>query len=428
MSKAISSFFASLFLVSALNASDEKIDDFKSILDDANHVVTKKLINVDYLPSVITVIDASTFLDAGVQNVGEAIGMLPGIQIQLNFIGQPIIKVRGFANPNSMLSDKIKILVDGVAINNEASGNSGYYLDFPLQLVQRIEVLRGPGSTQYGAGAFFGAINVITKLGERSEENQLFAGVGSYKYKTTSANLNSDYGDWKMFADGYYAQNDKSIANGDETTDEAMKSLSLGFKLVNGGFEFLTRYKESHYGNFFQNKGDIEPNHDDGHKESYFFSQLSHKTYLGDFKLETKANFSNRESDIAAYFTTDVNQIAAAFNVVGVDMQEAFHVRDHQMEQNIGVEAILTLPKFLSNNVSIGVGARRAHLSVNDFYSSVENAIAQNLNDIQAHPLYSFFPFNATEEPAFWEIPQAPTFLARRREPFLTRTFKISYL
>ena len=427
MNKPFVSHLLLLSFLGALNASATEIDDLKSILDDATDSVTKKYMNVNYLPSIVTVIDAQTFMDAGAQNVGEAIGMLPGIQMQLNFIGQPIINIRGITNPDSMLSDKIKILVDGVAINNEGSGNSGFYLDFPIGLVQRIEVLRGPGSTEYGAGAFFGAVNVITKLGGQTTENQLFLGAGSYRYRTAATNLNEKSGEWKMFADGYYSQNEKSITNEDrsrdKTTDEAMTNASLGVKFVNGGVEFYTRYKESHYGNFFQYKDDIEPNHDNGRKETYFFSQLSYKTFLNDFSFETKAIFSNRESDIAAYFTTNVDQIAQAFNVVDVDMQEAFHVRDHQVERNIEAQAILTLPKIISNDISIGIGIRRADLSTNDFYSSVEVAIAQNLDTIVSHPNNAYFPFNATNEPAYWDNPTSSDLFSQT-----TRTISHAYI
>ena len=409
-----------LFFFTTLTANNTPNNNLESILQDATDTVTQKSLNVDYLPSVTTVIYAQTFMDAGVQTVGEAIGMVPGIQMQLNFIGQPIISVRGFTSPDSMLSDKIKILVDGVTINNEASGSSGFYMDLPIHLVQRIEVLRGPGSTVYGAGAFFGAINIITKLGNENQENRLFVGLGSYQYKTTAANLHTKSGNWKIFTDAYYAQNDKSLS----TSDEAMQSLSLGFKLANGGFEFLTRYKESDYGNFFQNKGDLEPNYDKGHKESYFFSQLSYKMISNDFQLETKGSFSRRESDIAAYFTTDVDQIAQVFNVVDIDMQEAFHVRDHQVEKNIELQTILTLPRIFSNNISINVGGRRADLTTNSFTSSVETAIAQNLDSIVAHPNYSYFPFRQEYEPAYWDNPTSTALFRKTQRTILYASFE----
>lgn len=405
MKKIILSPITVLSVVCSLSAAEAGMgNDFESLLNEVSDIATKKSINVDYLPSVVSVTNAETFINAGVQNLGEALGMLPGIQVQMDFLGQTITNVRGFKNPRSMISDKIKLLIDGVAINNESAGTSNFYMDFPIHLVDKIEVLRGPGSTVYGAGAFYGAVNVITKLGNENDDNQLYVGGGSYKYGTTGVNISSLSGDWKILADGFYSENNKSLTHNSQTTYEAMNNLSLGFKAVNGGFEFLTRYKSNHYGNFYAYKDGVEPNNDKGHENSYFFSQLSYKTNINDFKLETKVGLSNRESDVTAYFTTDVAQIEAIFAAVGVfNMKEAFYVRDHQGEKNIEAEAILTLPEIFSNDISIGVGVRNAKLTTNEFYSSVENAIVENMDVIIAN--MGTFYFNNVDEASYWDNP-----------------------
>lgn len=387
---------------------DDSLHDFESILDEASTVATKKSINVDYMPSVVTVVDAQTFLDAGVQNVGEALGMLPGIQMQIGYLGDPITTIRGFKNPNSMISDKVKILVDGVAINNEASGTSNFYMDFPLDLVDRIEVLRGPGSTVYGAGAIYGSVNIITKTGESSKSSSFYWGLGSYQNATTGGNFNTSIGDFKLHTDAYYSQNDKGVfdekalSGSGATTDESKEDLSVGVKIVNEGFSFLTRYKSSHYGNFYALKGDVHPNNDRGRKDDYFFSQLSYATNLNGYNLETNLKYSYRESDITAYPSNNVALFESIFNAFGISgMRDAFYVRDHQVEQNFEAEAILTLPEVYSNNISIGTGARHVAITTNDFYSSLENAIDAN-ETLKNHPS---FPFNEKNEPAYWADP-----------------------
>jgi iron complex outermembrane receptor protein len=270
-------------------------NDFETLLSNVSDLATKKSLNVDYLPSVVTIIDAQTYRDAGIQTIAEALDMLPGIQMQLSSMGYTTAAVRGLKMTNGYLSDKMKILIDGVVINNEVTGSSSFYMDFPMQLVEKIEVLRGPNSTLYGAGAFYGTVNIITKLGSNQKENQLFAGAGSYQYRTTGVNINTSSGDWKLFADGYYKSNNKAltIKDSEQDTQEAMQDYSVGVKAVNGGLEFLTRLKKSSYGNFYSFEGDMDPipGKDQGHDNSYFFSQLSYKTVFDDYKLETKANF-----------------------------------------------------------------------------------------------------------------------------------------
>jgi outer membrane receptor for ferrienterochelin and colicin len=346
--------------------ADDTLKDFESILNEATQIATQKSINVDYMPSVITVIDSQTYLDAGIQNVGEALGMLPGIQIQMNYLGQPRTTIRGFSNPNSFISDKVKVLVDGVAINNEASGTAGFYMDFPLDLVDRIEVLRGPGSTVYGAGAIYGSVNIITKTGNKDNTSSFYWGIGSYKNATTGGNFHTSMNDFEIFTDAYYAQNEKSIFDKDilKTTDEEKEDLSVGLKVVNGGLKFLTRYKSSHYGNFYAYKGDLYPNNDRGHKDNYFLSQLSYKTDFNDYTLQTKLKYSYRESEITAYVDPTTK-----YTPVG------FYINDHQVEQNSEVEASLKIPKFFSNDMVLGIGIRQADITTNYMYSSYQNFI-----------------------------------------------------
>jgi len=364
--------------------TDESLEDFESLLNSASNIATKKSINVDYLPSVVTVINAETFVDAGIVNVGEALGMLPGIQMQMSTLGQPITTVRGFKTPNSFIADKVKILVDGVAINNEASGTAGFFMDFPLKLVKRIEVLRGPGSTVYGAGAIYGAVNIITTLGSAGDEDQMYLGVGSYEYTTLGGNFNTSIGDYKIHTDAYYSKNDKQLEDKDLSqdkrfTDEKMKNTSVGLKVTNGGFEFLTRYKESHYGNFYQRKGDVIPNEDKGHKDIYYLAQVSYKTDINDYELTTKLNYSHRESDVTGYFENNVTKVNNELGALGLPANnKAFYIRDHQVEQNVQAEAILSLPKIASNDINIGVGFRKVYITTNDFYSSVENVLQNN--------------------------------------------------
>ena len=116
--------FFHLFLATSVLSANESLpmpDDFASLLEDMSDIATKKSLNVDYLPSVVTVIDAQTYRDAGIQTLGEALEMLPGIQTQLSPMGYAMTTVRGLKNPNAYLSDKIKVMIDGVPIYNELS-------------------------------------------------------------------------------------------------------------------------------------------------------------------------------------------------------------------------------------------------------------------------------------------------------------------
>ena len=411
-------FFFSTFLVITTAFSDEDLNDFESLLNEVSDIATKKSLNTDYLPSVVTVIDAQTYIDGGIQNLGEALGMLPGIQMQMTPTGYTTTTVRGLKNPNAYLSDKIKLLIDGVAINNEVGGTSSFYMDFPMELVQRVEVLRGPASTLYGSGAFYGVVNVITKLGSTKEENRVFLGTGSYKYLTAGANIYNISDDWKIFVDGYVAQNDKSldVQGKNEGTDEKKSDLSVGFKAVNGGFEFLTRYKRSVYGNFygFEEELDPIPTSPKEHINSYFLAQLSYKTNIDDVGIETKANFSHRELDEGANIRADIN-------VSGVNTD--FYFTEKMQEENFEAEVIVSLPEIASNEIVTGVGVRHVLLVQDDYYNSLENAIL-SVPDPSLLQNSSSFRYNGTEEPAFWDNPGTTSFIKKNQN----RTIAYGYI
>lgn len=405
------SILLSLFLstLTILNANElPQSDDIESLLNNVSDLATKKSLNVDYLPSVVTIIDGQTFCDAGVQTIAEALDMLPGFQVQLSPMGYTMTTVRGLKNPNAYLSDKTKILIDGVALNNEVSGSSSFYMDFPIQLVQKIEVLRGPNSTTQGSGAFYGTINIITKMGSQQEENQLYLGTGSYGTLTAGANVYHISDNWKIFSDGYIIRNNKSLPVNGQTkeTDEAMKDVSVGLKAINGAFEFLTRYKRSISGNFYSFEEDLDPipTSPKEHINSYFLAQASYKTDVKDVGIEAKVNFSHRELNEGANIG-DIGGATSRFALVGVTMQEGFYFTEQLKEQNFEAETIFTLPKIQSHEIVTGIGARYAKILEDNYYNSVENAITQNRSAILASPNYNSFRYRESREPAFWSHP-----------------------
>lgn len=63
-----------------------------------------------------------------------------------NQYGDAVSVVRGFRNPNNYIAemDKVRVMIDGVAVNSETYGAASFVMDMPLDIVDRIEVLRGP--------------------------------------------------------------------------------------------------------------------------------------------------------------------------------------------------------------------------------------------------------------------------------------------
>jgi len=123
----------------------------------------------------ITVIDAATIARSGAQSLTELVQRQPGVEITMN--GGPGslsgIFLRG-ANRGQTL-----VLVDGVRLASSSAGATSLEA-IPLDQVDRIEILRGPSSSLYGADAIGGVVQVFTRKGTSALTGNASAGGGTY--------------------------------------------------------------------------------------------------------------------------------------------------------------------------------------------------------------------------------------------------------
>ncbi len=115
----------------------------------------------DDKPNMITILHGYHLEALGIRTVWEALGLVPGLQIRVNQTQSPGAIGRGVEA--AFNSGNIKVQVNSVAARQEFSGVAVAALYLPIELVDRIEVVRGPGSSIYGNAAFSGLINVITR-------------------------------------------------------------------------------------------------------------------------------------------------------------------------------------------------------------------------------------------------------------------------
>ncbi|MBL8200787.1 MAG: TonB-dependent receptor [Chromatiales bacterium] len=110
------------------------------------------------VPLSITAFDSKSIAEMGITNLGDVANMTPGLNF-FNAFGEnlPVPVIRGIVPQDIFGENSTAIFVDGVYV----SGKEG--LNFSQLDVERIEVLKGPQSAQYGRNAFSGAINYVTK-------------------------------------------------------------------------------------------------------------------------------------------------------------------------------------------------------------------------------------------------------------------------
>lgn len=155
--------------VADVQANESNADDLFALLEQESELATKSKKNIDYLPGLITVLQQSELKRFGFKNVGEALEMVPGIDF-----GIKGLIVRGIGN--AYISGKTKIMLNGIAFNDTTTSSAPYILRLPIEVVDRIEMIRGPGSALYGEYAYSGVINIVTL----KNANALFAGYHDF--------------------------------------------------------------------------------------------------------------------------------------------------------------------------------------------------------------------------------------------------------
>src|SRR5258708_24173895 len=111
--------------------------------------------------AAIYVISQEDIHRCGVTSVPEALRLAPGVEVARINANQWAIGIRGFG---SRLSRSVLVLIDGRSVYNPLFAGTYWELqNYLLDDIDRIEVIRGPGGSLWGANAVNGVINIITK-------------------------------------------------------------------------------------------------------------------------------------------------------------------------------------------------------------------------------------------------------------------------
>lgn len=128
-------------------------------------------------PAAAYVLTNEDIMRSGATSIAEALRLVPGVQVARTHAGGWAISVRGF---NSGLANKLLVLMDGREVYDQLF--SGVYWgmqDTALEDIERIEVIRGPGATLWGANAVNGVINIITKHAKDTQGTLVSAVAGN---------------------------------------------------------------------------------------------------------------------------------------------------------------------------------------------------------------------------------------------------------
>ncbi|WP_342120068.1 TonB-dependent receptor plug domain-containing protein [Pseudoduganella sp. OTU4001] len=139
----------------------------EALLDMPFSTASRQTLSARDAPAVISVITAEDIRQFGYRSVAEALVQVPGMYAISDRVA-PNVGVRGINAGVRAWSRILKVMIDGqpLAFRSDASNFLGPSL-LNMEAVERIEVVRGPASALYGADAFLGVVNIITRPGDQ---------------------------------------------------------------------------------------------------------------------------------------------------------------------------------------------------------------------------------------------------------------------
>ena len=196
--------------------------DLMSLMElDVVVAATGKATSLRDAPAIVSVINHNDILAAGYRTVADALRSIPGLSVVDDHV-ETNIGIRGFFPNSDSASDTVKLMINNqpVAFRPTSSNFFGFDL-IPIEAVKRIEVIRGPASALYGANAYLGVVNVITKTGVDLDDEAFGGGVNGQFYMTkTNASMNMNetgsalaggtFGDFEVLVAGAYSFADRS--------------------------------------------------------------------------------------------------------------------------------------------------------------------------------------------------------------------------
>jgi iron complex outermembrane receptor protein len=185
-----------LFQISGVSAqSDEEADLALAYGDRATvSIATGAKQQLRRAPAVATVITAEDIAAMGATDLDEVMETVPGIHVARNSVANAsVYAIRGIFNINN---PQVLMLQNGVPMTTMFLGNKGgVWGGLPLGNVARIEIIRGPGSALYGADAYSGVINIITKTAADTPGTELGLRAGSFNTQDAWAQHGGQWGE-----------------------------------------------------------------------------------------------------------------------------------------------------------------------------------------------------------------------------------------
>ena len=352
-------------------------------------------------PSSASVITAEDIQAMGATSLEQALESVPGVHVSMSSLNSnPIYSIRGIYTP---YSTQVLMLVNGIPTTNVFWGTTLVWGGMPLENVERIEVIRGPGSALYGADAFAGVVNVITKTA--ANINGAEYGVRGGSFDTSDAYM--QYGGKLGSLDAAFylregntngsqaiLQKDAIGASGPLSTEN--QSIDAHIDLSKDAWRFRASYQHRDLGTGAGLAANLDPN-----------ARVSESRLSMDVNYDQANWVKNWDvSGVAGYYNIRENQASPFFTLVPAGVIPGFpngligNPGHDEQHPHGSISAVYT--GFEQHRVRIGTGAQ-----IDDLYAVQESKNFTYIGGVLT-PLPGLV--DATGNPALvYELPQKRT-------------------
>ncbi len=221
---------AALFPASALAETDLTNLSMEDLMNIQVTSVSRKQQSLANVASAAFVITQEDIQRSGSTTIPDLLRMVPGVQVAKIDANKWAVSIRGF---NGRFATKLLVLKDGRSVYTPLF--SGVYwdsLDTPLEDIERIEVIRGPGAAMWGANAVNGVINIITKNAADTKGGLISTGGGNEEQGFGTARYGTSIGkntDLRVFAK--YGNSGPGVQENGNSAHDAWQRGTFGFRM-----------------------------------------------------------------------------------------------------------------------------------------------------------------------------------------------------
>lgn len=309
---------------------------------------------------------------SGATSIPEALRLVPGLEVARIDENKWAIGSRGF---NGRFDNKLLVLIDGRSVYTPLfSGVYWNIQDVMLEDLDRIEVIRGPGATLWGANAVDGVINIITKPAASTQSGVVTAGGGTEERGSGSARYGSSFGDdthYRVYGK-YFDWGPSNYANG-ATANDGWNALRGGFRAdwTPSGPNSLTFEGDLYRSNY--NETLTVPSLTAPYSNTFLNSGVySGGNILGRWNHATEGGSTSLQMYYDNTTTVDNSLFVDHQNTFDIDFQDGFHVGDsHQVVWGLGYRSISD-----GNDPSFTISLQPNHVNLNQFSAFLQDEIS----------------------------------------------------